>query len=119
MTKLIGLDVGTSSLKGLAIDEHGAVIAAAEREYPFDTPRPGWDRIHPDYDAWISNLRAAGIRLLVVARANAVDGPFNQAEPEGFPIERVWADEHPEKFELAYPRYGDDFQMRIYRVLGK
>jgi sugar (pentulose or hexulose) kinase len=34
MARLIGLDVGTSSLKGLAIDENGALLGEAERGYP-------------------------------------------------------------------------------------
>jgi len=42
MTRLVGLDVGTSSVKGLAIDDDGAVIGVAERDYPRSTPRPGW-----------------------------------------------------------------------------
>ena len=48
MAKLIGLDVGTSSLKGLAIDESGALLGEAERAYPFATPRPGWAEQDPE-----------------------------------------------------------------------
>jgi xylulokinase len=51
MTRLVGLDVGTSSVKGLAIDEEGAVVAVAERGYPLSTPRPGWSEQNPD-DWW-------------------------------------------------------------------
>src|SRR5436305_7824428 len=51
MTRLVGLDVGTSSVKGLAIDQHGVVVAAAERGYPLSTPRPGWAEQDPD-DWW-------------------------------------------------------------------
>ena len=48
MTRLIGIDVGTSSLKGLAIDEHGEMLAQAERAYPLSTPRPGWSEQDPE-----------------------------------------------------------------------
>jgi xylulokinase len=51
MTRLIGLDVGTSSVKGIAVDPHGAVIHVAERGYPLSTPRPGWSEQDPD-DWW-------------------------------------------------------------------
>jgi xylulokinase len=51
MTRLVGLDVGTSSVKGLAIDEDGAVVGVAERAYPLSTPRPGWSEQDPD-DWW-------------------------------------------------------------------
>jgi xylulokinase len=48
MTRLVGLDVGTSSVKGLAIDQHGAVLAVAERGYPLSTPHPGWAEQDPE-----------------------------------------------------------------------
>ena len=48
MARLIGLDVGTSSLKGLAIDENGALLGEAERVYAFATPRPGWAEQDPE-----------------------------------------------------------------------
>jgi xylulokinase len=48
MARLIGIDVGTSSLKGLAIDEHGELLGEAERSYPFATPRPGWAEQDPE-----------------------------------------------------------------------
>src|SRR3712207_1413143 len=45
---VFGLDVGTSSVKGLAVGEDGAVLASAEDGYPFDTPRPGWAEQDPE-----------------------------------------------------------------------
>ena len=51
MTRLIGLDVGTTSVKGIAIDDSGAVVHVAERGYPLSTPRPGWSEQDPD-DWW-------------------------------------------------------------------
>ncbi len=46
-----GLDVGTSAVKGLALDGDGAVIAAAEAAYPLSTPHPGWAEQDPE-DWW-------------------------------------------------------------------
>jgi xylulokinase len=46
--RLIGLDVGTSSVKGLAIDERGAVLAEAQRGYPVSMPQPGWSEQDPE-----------------------------------------------------------------------
>jgi xylulokinase len=44
-----GLDVGTTSVKGLALDTaSGRVVASAEEGYPFDTPRPGWTEQDPE-----------------------------------------------------------------------
>jgi hypothetical protein len=80
------------------------------------TPRPGWDRIRPNFDAWLENLRAARVQILVVARANRDDGLFNLADAESFPIERVWADSHPELFTPIYGVAENDREMKIYRV---
>ncbi len=79
-------------------------------------PRPGWDRVHPDYDSWLANLRSQGIQLLVVTRANPTEGPHNIADPYGFPIERGWADGHPESFEVLYGEREGDPQFRLYRL---
>src|ERR1700729_1603594 len=46
--RLIGLDVGTSSVKALAIDERGTVLAEAQRGYPVSMPRPGWSEQDPE-----------------------------------------------------------------------
>lgn len=47
MKTLIGLDVGTSGVKGIALREDGTVAASATREYPLITPRPGWAEQDP------------------------------------------------------------------------
>jgi xylulokinase len=51
VTRLVGLDVGTTSVKGIAIDPRGDVLHIAERGYPLSTPRPGWSEQAPD-DWW-------------------------------------------------------------------
>ncbi len=47
MKRIIGLDVGTTSVKGIAIDDTGAVVHVAERGYPLSTPKPGWSEQDP------------------------------------------------------------------------
>jgi xylulokinase len=44
---LVGLDIGTSGVKGLALAGDGAVLASAERGYPLSTPQPGWAEQDP------------------------------------------------------------------------
>jgi hypothetical protein len=78
--------------------------------------RPGWDRIHPDYHAWLANLRAERIQILVVARADPLEGPHNVADSESFPIERQWAETHRETFEPLYGVAERDPWFRVYRV---
>src|SRR5512133_466391 len=48
---LVGLDVGTSGVKALAIARDGEVVASAERGYPLSTPQPGWAEQDPE-DWW-------------------------------------------------------------------
>jgi xylulokinase len=48
---LIGLDVGTSGVKGIALDAGGRVLATAEEQYPLSTPAPGWAEQEPG-DWW-------------------------------------------------------------------
>ncbi len=45
---LAGLDVGTTAVKGLAIDGSGNVLARAQRGYMLSTPRPGWAEQDPE-----------------------------------------------------------------------
>ena len=90
----------------------------------WDTPRPGWDRIHANYPPWLETLKRRKVRYLFVARSNPDEGPFNCVDAELFPIERTWADQHPDHFTLIYggnipdPRTQarTDGQVRIYRI---
>jgi xylulokinase len=52
----VGIDVGTSATKGVAIDAEGEVLALAEEEYPLSTPRPGWSEQDPE-DWWRASQR--------------------------------------------------------------
>lgn len=47
----IGIDIGTTSVKILAIDEHGAVVKSVGREYPIFFPKPLWSEQNPE-DWW-------------------------------------------------------------------
>jgi xylulokinase len=58
---LVGIDVGTSGLKAVAITPDGELVATAEESYPLSTPRPGWSEQDPD--DWFRAARAALDRL--------------------------------------------------------
>jgi xylulokinase len=55
----LGIDVGTSGTKTLAIDEKGTILATATAEYPCDHPRPGWSEQDPDlwWAATVATIR--------------------------------------------------------------
>jgi hypothetical protein len=95
-------------------DYHREAQARGQGIWP--NSRPGWDRIHPDFNAWLQHLDAEGIQLLVVTRINTDAGDHNAADPERFPIERRWADSHPDRFEPIYGQKEQDPWFRLYRV---
>jgi xylulokinase len=64
---LIGLDIGTSGAKALAVSESGEVIASAAHQYPLLTPRPGWTEQNPE-DWWQAS------RKVLAEIASAVQG---------------------------------------------
>ena len=45
---LIGLDVGTTGARAIAVDAGGVVRASATEDYPLLTPRPGWTEQDPE-----------------------------------------------------------------------
>ena len=68
MTALVGLDVGTSGVKALAIAPDGEILARAERGYPLSMPRPGWAEQDPD------DWRRAGEEALAALGVDDVAG---------------------------------------------
>jgi xylulokinase len=44
----VGIDVGTSAVKGIAVDPSGAVVAVHEAPLTLDTPRAGWAEQDPE-----------------------------------------------------------------------
>jgi xylulokinase len=55
--RLVGLDVGTTGVKALALSPEGEVLGRAEAEYDLSTPRPGWAEQDPE-DWWRAAERA-------------------------------------------------------------
>jgi xylulokinase len=45
---VVGLDIGTTGAKAVAVSPGGEVVAAAESSYELSTPRPGWAEQDPD-----------------------------------------------------------------------
>src|SRR5690554_3437481 len=57
MGYLLGLDIGTSGVKALLMDEAGHVAGSVLVEYPLHSPRPGWTEQEPE-DMWQASVEA-------------------------------------------------------------
>ena len=44
----IGIDLGTSAMKLLLMDEHGCIHNVVSKEYPLEFPHPGWSQQKPE-----------------------------------------------------------------------
>src|SRR5580700_5415449 len=77
---LVGIDIGTSSAKGLAVDPAtGRVLATVECDYPVSSPHIGWSEQDPD--AWLratrdvlAGLRAAAPQILGIGFSGQMHG---------------------------------------------
>jgi gluconokinase len=59
---LIGVDIGTTGVKAVALDATAVGHADAEREYPTESPSPGWSEQDPDA---VAEATAAVVREVV------------------------------------------------------
>ncbi|MDQ3752326.1 MAG: xylulokinase [Actinomycetota bacterium] len=66
MTVLLGIDVGTTGVRVVAIEHGGGAVADASEKYPLATPRPGWAEQNPE-DWWTATL---GVLKAVVAEVD-------------------------------------------------
>ncbi len=53
---LLGIDLGTSSIKAVLVDLDGKLLSTAAREYAFDVPGPGWAEQDPQ--VWVDAAQA-------------------------------------------------------------
>ena len=68
----IGIDLGTSAVKLLLMDENGAIRNTVSKEYPLYFPQPGWSEQRPE--DWYEQTAAGLYELL--------DG-FDRSQLEG------------------------------------
>lgn len=59
MAVFLGIDIGTSGTKTIAMREDGDILASATAEYPLMSPRPGWSEQNPDdwWDATVETVK--------------------------------------------------------------
>ena len=58
MNNVIGMDIGTSGLKTIVVDEYGQVIDSYSVEYKTEHPHTGYSEINPNiwYEAALESL---------------------------------------------------------------
>jgi len=59
MTYLLGLDIGTSGVKGIIISVEGEIVCTNTEGYPLFTPHAGWAEQNPD-DWWEATVKCIG-----------------------------------------------------------
>lgn len=75
MTTLVGLDIGTSGVKALALSPDGEVVGRAEEAYPLSVPRPGWAEQDPE--DWVLAAERALRRLGAEAEHVGLSGQMH------------------------------------------
>lgn len=102
MPVLIGIDVGSSDCKVIAVDDRGTVLGSASHSYPTYYPQPGW--AEQDAEAWYhaacSSVKACIERGQINPRqvvGIAVDGPAHNVallDSRDAPVSSVihWSD---------------------------
>lgn len=71
MKATIGIDVGTSAVKVVAVGLDGSLLAEASRPYPTHTPLPGWVEQSPE-DWWTATCQALHEVRTATAEADLV-----------------------------------------------
>jgi len=68
----IGVDLGTSAVKLLLMDEDGTILNIVSREYPLEFPHPGWSQQKPE--DWLTQSKEGIKELLNGFDASKVAG---------------------------------------------
>lgn len=112
MGYLLGIDLGTSSIKAVALSENGCIAGIGQQSYEFSIPKPGYAEQDPDtwYRALcdaLSQLAAKGVALKEIA-AVGFSGQMHGLVPvdrDGRALRNaiLWCDQRAAK-QLSYVR---------------
>lgn len=117
---LLGIDLGTGSVKALLLDADGTVLAEASHAYPVQSPQPGWAETNPE--AWWSAVAIAVRQVMANAsHALAAIGLSGQmhgvvlADKNGQPLRPaiLWADMRSGAVLDVYKRLPADLRSRL------
>ncbi len=77
---LLGIDIGTSSTKGVLVTEDGGVLASVARAHGTSMPRPGWFE-HDAEATWWQDVCAVSRELLARAKVEVAGVCFSGIGP--------------------------------------
>ncbi|MCC6494769.1 MAG: carbohydrate kinase [Propionibacteriaceae bacterium] len=79
----LGVDIGTSGCRCLAVDSEGRTLAVAEYQYPLHNPAPGW--VEQDANDWVAGAFATLAEV-------CASGAFEPAAVRGIGVDgQSWA----------------------------
>lgn len=93
MEVVLGIDIGTSSTKGLLVTLEGQVIKSAQWAHQISLPRPGWAEADAEDTWWyevrgICNILSNSARLSASASTVSVPASYSAMlilQPSGLP----------------------------------
>lgn len=96
---LLGLDLGTGSIKALLLEQDGTVLGEASSVYPVNAPRRGWAQTNPNdwwsaaQDATRKAVGARGLEVTAVGLSGQMHGVV-LCDASGLPLRDaiLWAD---------------------------
>src|SRR5215207_517321 len=117
---LLGLDLGTSSVKALLMEESGTALGEGSAPYSVRAPHPGWAESSPD-DWWAAVLRATdaavgrrGAEVTALGLSGQMHGVV-LADERGRPLRPaiLWADARSGEELSAYRGLDESLRHRL------
>jgi xylulokinase len=122
---VLGIDLGTSSVKVVVADLEGGLTAQTDAAYPVTSPRPGWSETDPR--AWLSSTATAVRTAVAQAAADIVAIGFSgqmhgivPADAAGEPLRpaMLWSDARATAQLAAYDRLPAPARSRLANPLS-
>jgi xylulokinase len=122
---LVGLDLGTSSVKALVLGEDGGALGEGSASYPVRSPHPGWAESSPVgwWNAVVEATKTAvgprGAQVAALGLSGQMHGVI-LADDRGRPLRPavLWADTRSVEQLAAYRRLSEDVKRRLANPLA-
>lgn len=123
MEYVLGIDIGTGSVKAVAVDLKGNSFADAQRYYSFNAPKPGYHEQDPEqiWQAFIESIKdviaQTGLQPSAISVSSAMHS-FIAVDDSGNALAPMmtWADNR--SAEIAVELRATDRGMSIYKATG-